>query len=123
MDDTLTDDKTSPLAVAQDLGALLREHNGGDVVIMDLRRLNSWTDFFVIATVTSHTHVQGLLRHIKEFARDRDLEILRRHRKSSPDDEWNLVDMGSVVIHLMSSKSRTFYELERLWEAIPGTKP
>ncbi|GHT74210.1 ribosomal silencing factor RsfS [Spirochaetia bacterium] len=123
MDDTLTDGKTSPQAAAQDIGALLREHNGGDVVVMDLRRFNSWTDFFVIATVTSHTHVQGLLRHIKEFAVDRDLEILRRHRKSSPDDEWNLIDMGSVVIHLMSSKSRAFYELERLWAASPATKP
>ena len=122
MDDTLTDNKPGPLAVARDLGALLREHNGGDVVVMDLRQLNSWTDFFVIATVTSHTHIQGLLRHIKEFARDRDLEILRRRRKSSPDDEWNLVDMGNVVIHLMSSKSRAFYELERLWDTAPAIR-
>jgi ribosome-associated protein len=69
--------------------------------------------------VTSHTHVQGLLRHIKEFARERDLEILRRHRKATADDEWNLIDMGDVVIHLMTEKSRAFYDLERLWGAVP----
>jgi ribosome-associated protein len=43
------------------------------------------------------------------------LEILRRNRKASSDDEWNLIDMGFIVVHLMTAKSRAFYELERLW--------
>ena len=113
MDDTLRVDKT-----AQQLGELLRDHNGRDVVVLDLRKLNIWTDFFIIATVTSHTHVQGLLRHIKEFAREKDLEILHRPGKSrnaEPDNAWNLVDMGNMVVHLMSERARSFYELERLW--------
>jgi ribosome-associated protein len=123
MDDTLQNEK-KPIKESREkalaLGELLREHNGGDVVVLDLRELNSWTDFFVIATVTSHAHVQGLLRHVKEFTRDHDIEILRRHRKTSLEDEWNLLDLGDVVIHLMSEKSRSFYELERLWD--PATK-
>jgi ribosome-associated protein len=61
--------------------------------------------------------MQGLQRNIKEFARERNLEILRRHHKQSAADEWNLIDMGNIVIHLMSAKSRAFYELERLWGA------
>jgi ribosome-associated protein len=97
------------------LGELLGDHNGGNVAVMDLRELNSWTDFFVIATVTSNAHVQGLLKHIKDFALDNDIEILHRRRKTLPEDEWNLVDLGTVVIHLMSEKARSFYELERLW--------
>jgi ribosome-associated protein len=110
MDGTLQADKA-----AHELGELLRDHNGKDVVVLDLRKLNIWTDFFIIATVTSHTHVQGLLRHIGEFAGEKDLEILRRPRKSGPDNEWNLVDMGNIVVHLMSERARSFYELERLW--------
>jgi ribosome-associated protein len=110
MDDTLQADKT-----AQQLGEMLRDHNGKDVVVLDLRKLNIWTDFFIIATVTSHTHVQGLLRHIKEFAGEKDLEILHRPGKAGPDNEWNLVDMGNMVVHLMSERARSFYELERLW--------
>jgi ribosome-associated protein len=110
MDDTLQADKT-----AQALGELLRDHNGKDVVVLDLRKLNTWTDFFIIATVTSQTHVQGLLRHIREFAREKDLEILHRPRKAEPDNEWNLVDMGNIIVHLMSEHARSFYELERLW--------
>ncbi|MDR1353179.1 MAG: ribosome silencing factor [Treponema sp.] len=110
MDDTLQADKA-----AYELGELLRDHNGKDVVVLDLRKLSVWTDFFIIATVTSHTHVQGLLRHIREFAREKDLEIFHRPRKAAPDSEWNLVDMGDIVIHLMSERARSFYELERLW--------
>jgi ribosome-associated protein len=110
MDDTLQADKT-----AQELGKLLRDHNGKDVAVLDLRKLNTWADFFIIATVTSQTHVQGLLRHIGEFAREKDLEILHRPRKAKTDNEWNLVDMGNIIVHLMSERARAFYELERLW--------
>jgi ribosome-associated protein len=114
MDDMFqTDNRT----LAVELGEMLREHRGGDVVVMDLRGLNTWTDFFVIATVSSTTHVKGLGRQIKEFAQGKDLEILRRRRKAAPDDGWNLIDMGSIVVHLMTPQSRSFYELERLWGA------
>ncbi|MDR2500339.1 MAG: ribosome silencing factor [Treponema sp.] len=109
-------------ALAQEMGALLRDHKGADVAVLDLRELNAWTDFFVIATITSHTHVQGLLRHIKEYAQERGLTIFRSRRKTLPEDEWRSVDMGGVVIHLMTEKSRSFYELERLWSSAPQSR-
>jgi ribosome-associated protein len=122
MDDTLRETEASggtPSAIADEaaaLGELLTEHKGGDVAVLDLRELNGWTDFFVIATASSNTHMDGLERHIKDFCRDRGLEILRRSRKpQTADDEWRLIDMGAVVVHLMSEHARAFYELERLW--------
>jgi ribosome-associated protein len=102
---------------ARSLGALIQEHQGREVLVLDLRELNSWTDFFIIATVTSGAHVQGLQRHIKEFTAQEGIEILRHRRKAPADDQWNLVDLGSIVIHLMSAQARDFYELERLWNA------
>jgi len=97
------------------LGTLLVEHKGENVVVMDLRGICGWTDFFVIATVTSSVHLQGLQRHIRDFCADHGVEIIRRHRRSAPDDEWQLVDLGNIVVHLMSTQARSFYELERLW--------
>jgi len=110
--------------LAQDLGKLLDDHHGAEVVVMDMRSLGFWTDFFVIATVTSNTHLMGLERHIKDFARERGLEILRRSRKPESDgeqrsDEWCVLDFGGIVVHLMSAKTRSFFELERLWSAAP----
>ncbi len=97
------------------LGKLLYDHKGGNAVVLDLSELNAWTDFFVIATVSSSTHLQGLQKHIKEFAAQNNIEILRRQRRTAPDDEWSLVDLGSIVVHLMTQKARGFYDLERLW--------
>jgi ribosome-associated protein len=104
------------------LGDLLRDHNGADVLVLDLREMSAWTDFFVIATATSNTHLDGLERHIKEFCYDQGIEILRRSRKPpmssgtrDQEDEWRIIDLGSTVIHLMSRKSREFYDLERLY--------
>ena len=110
--------------LARELGKLLHDHNGGEVVVMDMRALNFWTDFFVIATVTSDTHLMGLERHIKEYAREKGLEILRRSGKPGTDaghdsDEWRLLDLGDIVIHLMTVRTRSFFELERLWSAAP----
>ena len=114
---------------ALELGKLLHDHRGIEVVVMDMRPLDFWTDFFVIATVTSKTHLSGLERHIKEYVREKGLEILHRSRKQKPSaepdlserssDDWHLLDLGNIVIHLMSAKTRQFFELERLWGAAP----
>jgi len=124
MDDTLhsnTDLQNSDMFFekAVELGKLLDGHNGIDVVVMDMRPLNFWTDFFVIASVSSNTHLSGLERHIKNFVRENDLEILHRSRKPEKDDEWCLLDLGSIVIHLMTTRVRGFFELERLWNSAP----
>jgi ribosome-associated protein len=120
MEDTLPETEslvheTRIMSEAQALGNLLGEHKGTDVLILDLREMETWTDFFVIATVSSETHLEGLDRHIKEFCKDRGIEILRRSRKPDISDEWRIIDLGSTVIHLMSRKAREFYELERLY--------
>ena len=119
MADMLPETKTT------EISALLQEHNGQDVCVLDLRGMNNWTDFFVIATVTSKTHMDGLERHIKEFCRGNEIEILRtsprRNSRSAIDDEWRLIDLGWAVIHLMNKRVREFYELERIWAPIPAS--
>ena len=122
MDDTLQTDALQGSAV--ELGKLLDDHHAVEVVVMDMRSLNFWTDFFVIATVTSNTHLLGLERHIKDFVREHELEILHRSRKPEKGvelatEEWCLLDLGSIVIHLMTERVRKFFELERLWSSAP----
>jgi ribosome-associated protein len=103
------------------LGDLLRDHRGADVLVLDLREMASpygagaWTDFFVIATSSSDTHMDGLDRHIKEFCHERGIDILRRSHKPDGEDEWRIIDLGPIVIHLMNGKARSFYDLERLY--------
>jgi ribosome-associated protein len=101
---------------ALELGRLLEEHRGGAVTVMDLRELNAWTDYFIIATVSSGAHLSGLEKHVKEYCREQGLDIIRRSRRlPGVEDEWCLIDLGALVIHLMTERTRSFYELERLW--------
>ncbi|MDR2803692.1 MAG: ribosome silencing factor [Treponema sp.] len=123
MDDTLKVEQTrlktgrmDAAATAMDLGRLLHEHNGVDVVIIDLRELSMWTDFFVIATVTSGAHLLGLQRRIKDFAVENSLPILHGNgKKTAGGDGWNICDLGFMAVHLMTEATRAFYELENLW--------
>ncbi|MHC6203735.1 ribosome silencing factor [Breznakiellaceae bacterium SP9] len=103
-------------ALAIEIGQLLSEQRGVDVVVMDMRKINFWTDFFIISTVSSTVLSAGLERRIKDYAAEHDIEILRHAQKQLEGDEWRLIDLGSIVIHLMSAGARSFYELERLWD-------
>jgi ribosome-associated protein len=109
--------------IALELGRLLEEHKGGRIVVLDLRDMNAWTDFFVIATATSGAHQEGLERHIKEFTLQRGIEILRRSPRLTAEDDWHLIDLETIVIHIMSERARNFYDLERLWSAAPVIFP
>ena len=117
MDNSLQETKAPGLEEVLLMCKLLEEHRGGDVVALDLRKLHLWTDFFIIATVTSNTHMEGLERHIKEFCREKNFDILG-HSRRNVDDEWRLIDLGWVVIHLMNKSAREFYDLERLWRQV-----
>jgi ribosome-associated protein len=99
---------------AMSLARLIEEHKGRDTVVLDMRGINSWTDFFILSTVTSSTHLKGLLKHIKDGALGLGIELLRKH-SGSDSDEWSFIDLGDMVIHLMTERTRDFYELERLW--------
>jgi ribosome-associated protein len=115
MEDSL---KETENRIVDALGDLLREHKGEDISILDLRGINDWTDFFIIATAASQTHIDGMERHIKDYCHENKIDILGCSRKST-DDEWRLIDLGFTIIHLMNKRAREFYDLERLWKTLP----
>lgn len=105
------------------LGKLLQDYKAEDVVVIDLREAHIWTDFFIIATVSSGKQSGGLERHIMDASKELQIEEYRTIRKSPDGDEWKLIDFGSIVIHLMSPTARKFYDLERLWFDSPKLLP
>ncbi len=100
---------------AKEIAKLMEDGKGENVVLLDISKLNSWTDYFVIVTVNSSAHWQGLYKQVKDYIKQNDLEIHLTNKKSPDGDDWNLIDLGSIVIHLMSEQARTFYDLEKLW--------
>jgi len=105
---------TASARAARAIAVALADHKGGDVVVLDVASLASWTELFVIATATSSVHLRGLERIAIEEAATQGMDRTRKG-SSADDDEWLLVDLGSVVVHLMTERARGFYELEKLW--------
>lgn len=100
---------------AREIAKLMEDGKGKDITLLDISGLNSWTDYFVIVTVNSSAHWQGLYKQVKEYIKENDLEIHLTNKKTPDGDDWNLIDLGAIVIHLMSEQARQFYDLEKLW--------
>ena len=102
---------------ALEIAQLMIDFKGEDVSVIDVSKLNSWTDYFVIVTINSSTHWKGLYKQVKDYVKQNDLEIHVPNRKTPDGDDWNLIDVGNIVVHLMSKEARDFYDLEKLWHA------
>lgn len=102
---------------AKEIAKLMEDGKGKNVTLLDISGLNSWTDYFVIVTVNSSTQWQGLYKDVKDYIKDNDLQIHLTNKKSPDGDDWNLIDLGPIVVHLMSQQAREFYDLEKLWHA------
>ena len=113
MDNNIKISKEKAIEIAR----LMEDGKGQNVTVLDVSELNSWTDYFVIVTVTSSAHWQGLYRQVKEYVGSHDMEIHQVSHKTAQGDEWNLIDIGTVVVHLMTQDARDFYDLEKLWHA------
>ena len=75
----------------------------------------------MIATATSLAHLRGLARFIDEELPGLGLARLRRG-SAADDDEWLLIDLGGIIVHLMTESARSFYELEKLWFQSPAVR-
>ena len=81
MSDVETKAKTTE-EKAKEIARLMEDGKGKDVVLIDVSRLNSWTDYFVIVTVNSSAHWQGLYKDVKDYIKNNDLEIHLTNRKT-----------------------------------------
>ncbi len=101
---------------AETIKKFLEDHKCLDVKIVDLSNECSWTDCFVIGTVSSVGHLKGVVHQLWSELSALGLDVNNRH-KSPGDDGWELIDCSDIVIHLMSPDLRAFYNLEKLWKA------
>ena len=83
-------------------------------IAIDVKKISSLTDFMVIASGTSNRHLAAMSDKVIEGLKDSNVSGIKIECKGG--DEWLLVDAGDVIIHLMSSEARDFYDLESLWD-------
>ncbi|MBM4428424.1 MAG: ribosome silencing factor [Chloroflexi bacterium] len=91
----------------------LEDTKGEDIVLIDLKEIVSYTDYFVICTGTSDRMLDALANSAID-------DIRKKHKKKGKKqgnsrDGWVIVDYGDVVVHLFSPDQRDFYQIEDLW--------
>lgn len=84
-----------------------------DTVILDLREIASFTDFFVITSGSNERQVQAIADEVVETLKKNGSRVARVEGYKTA--EWILLDYGDFVLHVFDEKARKFYDLERLW--------
>jgi ribosome-associated protein len=95
----------------------IQDLKGTQLVVLDLRGLNDATDYFVIASGTSDAHVRGIAESVMDKLDRRGHHT--HHVEGLNGGSWVLLDFVDFVIHLFHPETRSFYQLERLWDDAP----
>jgi ribosome-associated protein len=93
-----------------------------DIVILDLRKLSTITDYFVICTGTSEPHLRAIVGEIQEHLEE-DQQISPRGTDGGINTSWVVLDYFDVIVHVMRKDVRELYKLEDLWGDAPLVKP
>ncbi len=91
----------------------LDDLKGLDISVLDVREKTSVTDTMVICTGSSVRHVKSLANEVIVNSKQAGFTPLGSEGEDQGD--WVLVDLGDVVVHVMTEKTRNFYSLEKLW--------
>ena len=89
-----------------------------DIRILDLRKISSFGDYFVICTGTSEPHLKAISSEVRERLRE-DLG-LTAHADGFPVSQWVVLDYSGVLVHIFLPDKRSFYDLESLWKDAPS---
>ncbi len=99
--------------IARRAADLASELKANDIVVLDLRGVTDMTDFFVIASGTSDTHVRAVAEHIQTGLKESGVSTTMT--EGVTQGRWALLDYHDCVIHVFHPTLRQFYQLERLW--------
>jgi ribosome-associated protein len=102
--------------LAETAGHLALEKKAFAVRILDLRKLSSVTDFFVICSVDAGMQARAVADHISDKLREKKV---RPWHTEGYETGWVLLDFVDVVVHIFLRDTREFYSLEKLWGDAP----
>ena len=93
--------------------AALEDVKAQDIVMLDVRRMTSVTDYMVVASGTSSRHVRALIENVADKSREAGHRAIGIEGEEG--GEWVLLDLQDALVHVMLPKVREFYNLEKLW--------
>ncbi len=88
-----------------------------DILLLDLRGIVPFADYFVIMSAESSRQIEALEEDLTGALKESG--VSRHRREGTPASGWVLLDFSDVIVHIFSPDEREFYDLERLWRQAP----
>lgn len=93
-----------------------------DILVLDVRKISSVTDYFVLASGTSEPHLRAILDEISDTLREGH-DVTPSGKEGTISTAWVVLDYFDVMVHIMRADVRQRYDLEGLWNDAPRVKP
>lgn len=106
--------------LARRIAEAASDHKAEDLVVLDLRKIRGFTDFFVICTGRSDRHVLAIADAIEDKLTK--LKVRQLSEEGYRLGHWVVLDYGDVVCHIFHPTEREHYNLEKLWFDVPRIK-
>ena len=104
----------TPDQIAGIAAKALDDKKGKEIRVLEIEKLTSIADYFVICSGSSNTQINALCDSVEKAMKEQANEMPMR-REGHRDGTWVLLDYGCVIVHVFSEEARNFYSLERLW--------
>ncbi len=105
--------------LARKVAELALDKQAENIQILDLRKLTTLADYFVIATGSVDVHTRAIVDHVERELRKSDDHIRPLSVEGRQYLNWVLMDLGEVVLHVFQREARDYYQLEKLWGDAP----
>ena len=109
----IVNDKETSHELAKMIAELALEKKAEDIVVLDVSELAGFTNYFVIATANSETHMKTLADYIDDELSQYEVKVWQK--EGYENLKWILMDYVDVIVHLFDRETREYYDLETLW--------
>ncbi len=103
---------------ADSIAKFASDKKAKDILLLNMERLSSVTDYFVICSASNSILVQAIADNVED--KMAELETFPIHKEGYAEGRWILLDYGDVVVHIFLNEERDFYNLEQLWADAPS---
>ena len=92
---------------------LIQDKRGFDITIINVSKLSTLTDYFILCTGDSEPQIKAIVKHIKDGLSKENIKPL--HIEGTENLNWVLLDYIDIVINIFNPQMRDYYNIERLW--------
>ena len=115
-----TSEPLTSLEQARRIAGLAEEKLAQDIVILDMRPVCAYTDFFVVCSGQNARQTKSIVDEVRYVLKQDEEPLLPHAVEGEREGDWIVADYLDVVLHVFTPETRNYYRLEELWDDVPS---